>query len=526
MGSLKQGVEDLRDHSLAIMGQARKYLVDADWSPIVAALLLSGIHPSSRWMDVPPADGHRDDVPISHANLFTELLASMTRPERGLDNEPILQASIRFQNAKNILLFWDQVCDAHQDYPNALPARDFIAWLWDMSLQGYVNIPDRTWIDAFINNYSLKHFDRVLPKEVVTWLTTSSKKAWGLSPKHKFGREIAKARLEAQQEGAPTDDPDEILFRLAEMMRKGEIDGVRLKKYGRKSDIVYKLEGEKKPRTLRRDSFARQLRRMIAKSQPSGDGPKPSASSNSGFPDIMSVAVDRDAINRFTSNGQLMTLARDLLRETISYVRLAASLQVSASGWSRETAVLVGNMVRLSKLLIAVCTLAEAKLPEMLALTVPLAIECVVDLKYLITNFNSGLIDSYVASPEKREQDAELDWASLGLKHKAKAVGFEDIYTHVLQDAPSHLHGSWKDLTEYHLTNAGDEHYEAKLTWTEPNPRHLVTTSMLALVVTQSFADVVASGPLVEEFQKRIADLFGRLRMVHDGLDKFLDERW
>jgi hypothetical protein len=162
----------------------------------------------------------------------------------------------------------------------------------------------------------------------------------------------------------------------------------------------------------------------------------------------------------------------------------------------------------------------------MLAVTVPLAIESVVDLKYLIANFNSGLIDSYVASLEKSELDAELDWASLELKQKAEAVGFGDVYTHALHDAHAHLHGSWKDLTEYHLTNVGDDHYQAKLAWTEPNPRPLVTTSILALIVTQGFADAVASGPLVEELQKRIADLFGRLRVVDDGMDAFLYGRW
>ncbi|MEX3973539.1 hypothetical protein [Paraburkholderia caribensis] len=88
MGNLKQRVEDLRDHSLAITELTRKYLGYPDWSPIVAALLLSGIRPSDRWIDVPPADGHRDDEPVSHADLFTGLLSSMKRPERGLDNEP------------------------------------------------------------------------------------------------------------------------------------------------------------------------------------------------------------------------------------------------------------------------------------------------------------------------------------------------------------------------------------------------------------------------------------------------------
>ncbi|WP_454824453.1 hypothetical protein [Paraburkholderia xenovorans] len=526
MEDLKQRVEALRDRSLVLGALTKKYLAYTDWSPIIAALLLSGVRPSDRWADVPPADGHRDEQPISHADLFAELLSSMKRPERGLDNEPVVQTSIRFQNAKTILLFWDQVCNAHKDYPNALPPRDFVAWIWDMSQQGYVHIPDHTWIDAFINNYSLKHFDRVLPKEVLAWLTMGSKKARALSPKHKFGREIAMARLEAQQAGEPTDDPDEILFRLAEMMRNKKVDGVKLKEYRRKSDIVYTLDGEKDPITLRRDSFARQLRRMIAKGDASSDAGKPRAPSTGGFPDIKAVTISTNTINRFTSNEQLMKLARDLFRETTAYVRLAASLRVSDKGWPREDAVLVGNMVRLSKLLTSIGTFAELKLAEMLALTVPLAIETMVDLKYLIANFNPRLIGSYVGSPEKRTPNAGLDWAALDLKEKANAIGFGDVYTYVLQDAPAHLHGSWKDLTTYHLTNTGDERFHAKLAWTEPNPQPLVTTSMLALVVTQGFADLIASGPPVEELQNRIVDLFGRLKIADEGFDQFLDGRW
>jgi len=526
MGNLKQRVEDLRDRSLAISELTKGYLGYSGWSPIMAALLLSGIRPSSRWIDVPPFENHRDDEPISHADLFAELLSSMKKPERGLDNERVPHDSPRFQNAKNILLFWDQICSAHKDYPADLPPRDFVAWIWDMSRQGHVYIPEPKWIDAFLNNYSLKHFDRVLPKEVLAWLTMGSKKAWALSPKHRFGREIAMARLEAQQAGAPVDDPDEILFRLAEMMRNEKIAGIKLKKYRRKSDIVYELVGEKGLRTLRRDSFARQLRRMIAKGEASSDVPKPLAPSDSGFPDIKRAVVDPDAINRFTSNEQLMKLARDLLGEAAAYVTFAANLHVFDAGWRRETAVLVGNMVRLSKLLNAVGILAELKWAEMIALTLPLALETLVDIKYLIANSYVDLFDSYAGSPTKGELTVGMSWADLDLKQKAEAVGFGDIYTHALLDAPSYLHGSWKDLTKYHLTEAGNERYHAQPRWTEPNPQPLITTSMFVLGVIQSFADTIATGPLVEELHNRIVDLAERLKIVDQAFDKSLYGRW
>jgi hypothetical protein len=82
----------------------------------MGALLLSGIRPSPRWMDVPPTEGHRDDTPVSHKELFIELLSSLKVPERGLDNERILSKSHRFKSVENILLFWDHVCSVHADY--------------------------------------------------------------------------------------------------------------------------------------------------------------------------------------------------------------------------------------------------------------------------------------------------------------------------------------------------------------------------------------------------------------------------
>jgi hypothetical protein len=221
-----------------------------------------------------------------------------------------------------------------------------------------------------------------------------------------------------------------------------------------------------------------------------------------------------------------MKVARELLGETTAYVRLAASLEISGAGWPRETAVLVGNMVRLSKLLISIDTLAALKLTEMLALTIPLAIETMVDLKYLIENRSTKLFDSYVGIAAKRRSKVTISWADLDLKQKAEAVGFGDIYTYALQDAPSHLHGSWKDLTEYHLTAVGDERYRADLSWTEANPRSLLAICMHALVATQAFSDVIGSGPVMDKLQKSIEDLQGRLRVAGEAFDKWLYKRW
>lgn len=526
VGNLKKHVEALRDRNLVISNATKKYLGRESWSPIMAALLLSGIHPSTPWVDVASAEGHRDDRPISQRDLFVERLSASRRPERGLDNELILSDSLRFKCAENILLLWDQVCSEHNDYPIDLPPKEFAIWLWGMNRQGHVHIPDSFWLDAFVNNYQLKHFNKVVPTEVLTWLTAESKKAWELSPKHKFGREVAMARFEAKQAGDPSDDPDEILSRLAEMMRRGGIPGVKLLRYSRKSDIQYRHEGKRDACTLRRDSFARQLRRMIAKEETSTDPSSSPVPSGEYFPQIKPVAISPGVINRFTSNEQLTELARDLLRETIGYVRLAASLRVSDAGWPRDVAILVGYVVRLAKLLTSIDVLAAFKLKEALVLTIPLAIETMVDLKYLIENIDAKLVDSYVGIPAKKGSKKRTGWADLDLEQKAQATGFSDVYTDALQDAPFHLRGSWKDLTEYHLSPVGDERYRAKLSSTEPNPRPLIAVSMLAIIVIQSFSNVIASGPVIEKLQNGLKDLSGRLKIAEEEFDNSLYERW
>lgn len=527
MGRLKQKVEDLRDRNLVISNETTKYLRFESWSPIMGALLLSGVRPSSRWIDAPPAEIHRDDEPVSHRDLFLELLSTMKASERGLDNEPIFRSSPRFKCAENILLFWDQVCSFHKDYPIDLPPKDFSVWMWSMNREGHVHIPDSMWLDAFVNNFSLKQFATVVPKELLMWLTTGSKKAWEIIPKHKFGREIALVLAEAKQEGGATDDPDEILSRLAGMMRRDEIPGVKLVEYTRKSNIRYLHEGVRDVCTLRRDSFARQLRRMIAKDKTSNDAAEASLPSNKAFPFIKSVAVESMAINKFTSNDRLRELVRDLLRETIAYVRLAASVKTSDLGWPLEQAVLVGNIVRLSKLLSAIDAFAALQMTGMLLLMMPLAIESMVDLKYLVENHDAFLVDSYVGtSSVKSRKSRKKSWSELTLEHKAEATGLSDLFKHVLQDSPSHLHGSWKDLTKHHLTANGEDRYQAKLTWSELNPKPLISISLVALVVTHGFTRAVASGPAVEDILKGIEDLYRRLKITDERLEKLLYERW
>jgi hypothetical protein len=510
--NLRQPVDDERDRSQAIRDETKKWLKHEPWTPIMAALLVSGIRPSDHWLDVPPAEHHRDDRLISHRDLFNERLLTSKNLERGLDNEAIPHSSIRFMAAEAILTLWDQTCSEDNFYRIDLSPRVFLDWLWRRNRDGHVHIPNSTWLDTFKANYPHERSDQVLSIEMLTWLNATSKKVRKLSPKHRFGDKIAIARSEATQ----ADDPDEILERLADMMGKGEISGVTLLKYSRKSDLQYLQNEDGKAYTLRRDSFFRQLRRMVAKESPPDDPASSRVPSDGLFPDITPVAISPGDINMLTSKDELAKLTRGLLWETIAYVRWAAAMQVSDTGWSRDEAILVGNVVRLAKLLVGIDTLAFSKMEDVLNLAIPLAVETIVDLKYLLENGDAKMLDSYVGIPSKKGSKILRGWTDLDLKHKAEATGFHDVYTHVLQDAPSYLHGSWKDLTENHLSPAGSERYRVKPASTELKPRPLIAVSILSIDVTYQFSHILGDSPAVEKLQNALKDLHNRLKIAHE----------
>ena len=234
----------------------------------------------------------------------------------------------------------------------------------------------------------------------------------------------------------------------------------------------------------------------------------------------------RLSISIFTSNEELTKLTRGLLWETIAYVKLAASFQVSVTGWPRDVAILVGNVVRLTKLLLGIDHLAFSKMEDVLNLTIPLAVETIVDLKYLLENGDAKLLDSYVGIPSKKGSKTRIGWADLDLKQKAEATGFRDVYADALQDAPFYLHGSWKDLTENHLSPAGNERYRVKPVSTELNPRPLIAVSILTIDVIYDFSHVLGNGPAVEKLQNALKDLYSRLKIADEEFARSLYTRW
>lgn len=512
--NVKQQVDEQIHRSLMVSDEAKRYLSWESWTPIMGALLLSGIRPSSRWTDIPALEGHQEHEPVSQSELFRSLLSTMRKTEYGLDKEVLTPQSLRFKNAENILALWDAVCQALNDYPTEIAPKDFSVWLWRRAAEGDVHLPEPMWARVFVDHYTLKEPDWFVPRAALALHKADLMKARKLIPKHVFGEYIARAWAD----GATS--VDEILASLAEMMKNGDINGVKFKRYALKSDLVYTQDGEE--RTLNRDSFARQLRRMKGKSEASDNPPLPPVSAPDEMPFIRRIVVDPAAFSRFSSGEQFLELAVDLLLEAMQYVRLATHVRDSDGGWDRDHVVVAGNVARLWKLLRSIAVLSRVELPETVFLTAHLAIETIVDIKYLIANFNPELIEDYVNAPTQRTSVSKNGWSALDLPQKAKAIGFEHVEIFDVERATQHVHGSWLDLCALHINETDDGCYYMQRDGQTPHPRMLLVAGRHALAATRDFLLFASDTAWAKQLLKSVEDLVGRLQTADALLDKHL----
>lgn len=390
---LKERVDEMFAATRAVSFQVSRALSFERWTPIQGALLLSGIRPSPRWVDTAVLDGPERSGPISHCEIFEKRLSSMQGRERGLDDEPVSRDSLRFRNARGILVFWDEACEHQANYFLHVEPRAFVQWTVKEHRKGNFFIPAPNWLELFGEKCGLSTLNTIIPQEIFELFSPNSQTNRDLIPKHRLGNYILKAWTDAKADGAAENDPDEVLFRLSDLIESRKIPNLQLIKYDPKLGIEYRDIHTQARYTLRRDSLARQLRRMVKRqSEPETfrdirSAPIPMTN---GFPYIRRVDVRTDLVNELTRNVQLIKLARDLVAEAAAHVRIAAGLEIAGKGWPKNYAVVVGNMARLSKLLISIDVLASCGLTEMLALIYQTTLGTVVDIKYLIVNFNKN----------------------------------------------------------------------------------------------------------------------------------------
>lgn len=521
---LEEKAADLVALNLRVRRKAQGYLAEKSWTPISAALLLSGIEPSARW-EAPRPKGSKVCVSVSQTDLFTRLKDSMRAPECGLDGEIVLPQSRRFENARNILLLWDQICSLIDDCPAKLPPKDYVALLLDMSHQGAIHLLEPRWLAVFSNLFELKkpYANLVIPKNIQTQLEAMVGKKPLLMPKHKLGSHVEKAWEQAVSKGEASTDPDPVLAILAGMIERNQIHGVKLdseRPYAYRGDLQYLHLAQEC--TLRRDSLARQLRRVNETLRNRREIARPPAQASENVPFIERVPVDETSISTFTSTEEIHEMARGLLMEAVQYLRLIC---VSADGWTFAHATVVGNVVRLTKLLVSIDLFAAAQMGDMVTLMECLTIATFVDIKYLIAEFNADTIDKYVRYTRREISGRSGDWGDLDLLHRAKAVGLAQEFMPALEKAPRYIHGSIDDSYRFHLRDEIDGRYKPDIMGAKPDPRNLLSISMLALGVAHDFLrDFVCESPR-EELRNAVEDLFERLRRADSALAKAVAAR-
>jgi hypothetical protein len=167
------------DFNLKVENGAKYFYSFNTWTPIMGALLLSGLTPTEYWCGVPDATCS----PSFWAERFDTLYKSLwekgadgeesipaknEKHLRGLDGESLMAAvSPRFQDARKVLRHWDTKCEDEQDYPLELDPVDFVVWLEELCWNEEIRFFDRTWLDAFLKLHGIGKSKAILPADVV-----------------------------------------------------------------------------------------------------------------------------------------------------------------------------------------------------------------------------------------------------------------------------------------------------------------------------------------------------------------------
>ncbi|MFM0213253.1 hypothetical protein PQQ96_38345 [Paraburkholderia sediminicola] len=172
------------DFNLKVEYAAKLYYYDfGKWTPIMGALLLSGIVPTEYWTNTPDDTENSEKPPSFWVKQFEELLQGLWKideageeiiPEsnqkhlRGLDGEMLATTgSTRFLDARRVLKHWDTKCEDENEYLLELDPVVFVAWLEELCWNEEIRFFDRIWLDAFLKLHGIASNKAILPTGIV-----------------------------------------------------------------------------------------------------------------------------------------------------------------------------------------------------------------------------------------------------------------------------------------------------------------------------------------------------------------------
>jgi hypothetical protein len=286
----------------------------------------------------------------------------------------------------------------------------------------------------------------------------------------------------------------------------------------------------------------------------------------SSLPEIERVAVDPEEIAKFNSESEFVKLAVNLMVETTSYVCVGACTMGADPFWDRNHAAICGNMVRLYKLLNSVLDQTCQKRQQTSFILSRLVFETLVNIRYMIKEFSSELIDSYIEYSLRHERklrdviqqniDARngiilpieermlrsisraattagitLDavdlkqkgpWGGKNLFYKSEAVGLGEAYR-ALFGGPSHsIHGNWHEIYSNHLIWDEKGRFTPNLHWHNPRPQVLFATCRLVIDTLEIYFDFMCGKQAVDLFKKPLADLCERIVQADSAHETYL----
>ncbi|WP_250519830.1 hypothetical protein [Caballeronia sp. NCTM1] len=267
------------DFNLIVENGAKYFYSFKTWTPIMGALLLSGLRPTEYWCGIPDAMPVPETSPSFWVERFDRLYKGLwvTGPDceegipaknekhlRGLDGESLMATvSPRFSDARKLLRHWDTKCEDEQDYPLELDPVKFVVWLEELCWNEEICFFDRTWLDAFLKLHGTGKKNAILPADVVASFQKVTE-VGDASGWHPLSTDISEAQREAISQGM---EPFaiKIVFPLiiGILEARGVIDRSD-KKYVSGRAIPVKLD-DGRVYVLRRDTLRVQLNRLKTK---------------------------------------------------------------------------------------------------------------------------------------------------------------------------------------------------------------------------------------------------------------------
>lgn len=283
------------------------------------------------------------------------------------------------------------------------------------------------------------------------------------------------------------------------------------------------------------------------------------------LPEITAVEVNPETMAAYARDADFLSLTVEPLKETGSYVCYAASMTDETGTWSRDQAIIGGNMVRLYKLTHAILDQTCQGRGELAFVFFRLAFETIVNIRYLIKHFSPDLTRSYVTYSLKHERklleligsniaqrngvvkpiedrmlkslhraaaaagvtydevdQRQKNWGNKTTFAKAEDIEWAGQYQAAFAGPSHNVHGNWQEIYSNHLTWDGNDRFTPNLEFSKPRPQPLFALCFLATEALRDFYEFKAGTAGLECLWPPVADLQGRILAADQGHEGYL----